>query len=163
MSQRSNQTVNLLRASLYQLKFEYGTRIAVNKLIVSEVDPRTGVRHRATDRYVIPRAVKLPEVLKRETHQSISTISANKQLVMGGTVDFGGTTFIVDRRDCELPTLTADDWIDEDGDKYQISHVEDLLKCGWVIKARRVAGESVDPISGSASSQLGVDNDVSES
>jgi len=147
----------MMRRVLYQLKREYGFRIEIHHLVSSETDVRTGVKTTQTTRIVVNRAVVLPEMLNRTTKQSISLISSNKEFVSGGTSDIGTRNFIVDRRDVNLPELTADDWLVYQHQKYQIRQVQAFEEnAGWIINAKRISGEEPDTISASASDSMDV-------
>lgn len=136
------------RTALYGLKRQYGGRIDVYKLVSSETDARTGVRTIDKQVFTIRKAIVMPVKIIRLQEQSISLISANKSLVMGGTIDTGTRDFIIDRRDCpDLPELTADDWVVYDGSKYQISTVYEYEpQAGWVINAKKLVGERPEQV-----------------
>lgn len=153
----TNSLTLMMRRVLYQLKREYGFRIEIHHLVSSETDVRTGVKTTQTTRIVVNRAVVLPEMLNRTTKQSISLISSNKEFVSGGTSDIGTRNFIVDRRDVNLPELTADDWLVYQHQKYQIRQVQAFEEnAGWIINAKRISGEEPDTISASASDSMDV-------
>lgn len=147
----TNSLTLMMRRVLYQLKREYGFRIEIFRLVDSSTDVRTGVKTTNTTRIVVNRAVVLPEMLNRTTKQSISLISSNKEFVSGGTSDIGTRNFIVDRRDVDLPELSADDWIVYLHQKYQIKQVQSFeLEAGWIITAKRISGEVPDTLSATA-------------
>jgi hypothetical protein len=137
-----NANDSMMRRALYMLKREYGYSIVIHKVTGSETDVRTGEKVVYSTATTVDRAVVLPETLDRTTKQSISLISSNKQFVSGGTSDIGTRQFIVDRRDVELPTLTADDWLVYLDSKYQIHQVETIESAGWIITAKRISGEA---------------------
>jgi hypothetical protein len=94
----------------------------------------------------INRAVVLPVSLSRDITQTISMISANKQLLQGGTFDPGLRRFIVDRNDVPTSfTLKKDDWLVYDGRRYDIKTVEEFeYKTGWLIAAKQIQGAAVN-------------------
>ncbi len=157
----TNSLTLMMRRVLYQLKREYGFRVEIFKLVDSETDVRTGVKTTQTSRFVIQRAVVLPEMLNRTTKQSISLISSNKEFVSGGTSDIGTRNFIVDRRDVNLPELTADDWLVYNHQKFQIKQVQAFEEnSGWIITAKRISGEVPETLSASANDTVVVSDDT---
>ncbi|MEX0828303.1 MAG: hypothetical protein WD005_05065 [Haliea sp.] len=159
----TNSLTLMMRRVLYQLKREYGFRVEIFKLVSSDTDVRTGVKTTQTTRFVINRAVVLPEMLNRTTKQSISLISSNKEFVSGGTSDIGTRNFIVDRRDVNLPELTADDWLVYNHYKYQIKYVQAFEEnAGWIIQAKRISGEEPDTLSASAEDSVEVTDEAEE-
>lgn len=137
-----------MREILYSLKRQYGATIDIYKLQSSATDVRTGVKIIVKSVTRVQRAVILPAKRDRTVNQSISQISANKEFVMGGTLDENVREFIVDRRDAPaLPDLTADDWIVFNNRKYQIKTVEQFeFNAGWVIQAKELIGEIPEQI-----------------
>ncbi len=157
----TNSLTLMMRRVLYQLKRDYGFQIEIFKLVNSDTDVRTGVKTTQTTRFVIPRAVVLPEMLNRTTHQSISMISSNKEFVSGGTSDIGTRNFIVDRRDLNLPELNADDWLVYNHQKFQIKTVQSFEEnAGWIITAKRISGEVPETLSAEAEDSLELTEDT---
>ncbi|CAL1125571.1 unnamed protein product [Cladocopium goreaui] len=138
----------LEKNTLYRMKRNYGATIDIYKLISTDTNVRTGKKTVVRDVTRIRRAPVLPGLQKRIVNQSISLISANKQMVMGGTYDMSRRRFIVDRRDApELPELGTDDWVVYDHRKWQIESVEEFeVHAGWVITGRELVGEVPDEI-----------------
>lgn len=160
----TNALTAMMRRTLYTLKRSYGYRVEIHKLLSSTTDVRTGRKEITTNRIVVPRAVVLPEVLDRTTKQSISLISSNKEFVSGGTSDIGTRNFIVDRRDVTLPGLTADDWLVYLHQKYQIQKVQSFeQEAGWIITAKRIAGEVPETITATAEDTLAVSEETEAS
>ena len=63
----------------------------------------------------------LQGVVTRDAKQSISLITAQKQMVQGGGFDVGKRTFIIDRKDVPRDfVLRKDDWIVFDNKHYDI-------------------------------------------
>ena len=137
-----------IRQALYQLKKDYGAPIDIYKLVSSETDARTGEKVVTKNVTHVRRAVVVPAKVDRIARQTISVISANKELVSGGTYDANSREFIVDRHDVpRLPELTADDWIVYNRRKYQIATVESFeVDASWVIAARELVGERPEQI-----------------
>lgn len=135
--------VQRMRQALYTLKRQYGARIDIYKLNSSATDVRTGEKTISKTMFPVERAIVLPVTIDRSVQQGISSISANKEFVMGGSYDVGTRSVIIDRRDCPtLPALTADDWLVYDGDKYQIKNVQEFeIDCGWILTVRKLLGE----------------------
>jgi len=132
-----------IRRVLYALKRQYGGPIDVHKLTASTTDVRTGQRQQTVTVTRIARAPVLPGHTARKAIRGISLISANKEIVTGGTYDSQKRDFIIDRRDApNLSTLTADDWIVCDGRKYQVAEVDALeFNAAWVVTAKELVGE----------------------
>lgn len=145
----ANRTLNRqIQVALYSLKRQYGGSIDIYKLTSSDTNVRTGEKVQVKEVTHVDRAIILPATISRETVQSISLISANKQLVMGGGYDRGIREFIVDRRDTpDLPNLTEDDWIVYRSRKYQIRKFEEFeFESGWIITAQELIGEMPEQI-----------------
>jgi len=130
---------------LYSLKRQYGEPVSVYKLLGQFTDTRTGIKRHLKDEHYIPRAILLPTTAERHVEQSISAISANKQLVMGGQYDVAVRVFVIDFLDLrgfDLTTLTKDDWLVNRNKRYSIEKVQDFAPGGaWVVTARALEGE----------------------
>jgi len=133
----------LTKAALYSLKRAYGAAVDVYKLDSTSTNPKTGIKAIVKSVVHIRRAAVMPAGLARKAVRGISLISANKQLVEGGTYDTFTRDFLIDRRDCPgLSELTADDWIVFDSKKFQIQSVEDYeFDAAWIVTARCLKGE----------------------
>jgi hypothetical protein len=132
-----------LRRVLYALKRQYGGQIDVHKLTASTTDVRTGQKQQTVTVARIDRAPVLPGHTARKAIRGISLISANKEMVTGGTYDSQKRDFIIDRRDAPtLSGLTADDWIIYAGRKFQVAEVEALeFDAAWIVTAKELVGE----------------------
>jgi len=132
-----------IRHVLYSLKRSFGGQIDVHKLTASTTDVRTGQREQTVTVTRIARTPVLPGHTARKAVRGISLISANKEMVTGGTYDSQKKDFIIDRRDApNLSTLTADDWIVYAGRKYQVAEVEALeFDAAWIVTAKELVGE----------------------
>jgi hypothetical protein len=131
-----------IQLALYSLKRQYGGAIVLYHLLSSTVDPKTGQATVKTLATRIPRAVILPVKITRDVERNISVISANKQMVMGGSFDTSKRAFIIERRDAPTLALVKDDWIAYDGQKYAIEAIEDDLKIAWVVIAKHLSGDT---------------------
>jgi hypothetical protein len=152
----ANYTLNRqIQTALYSLKRQYGGSIDIYKLTSSAINVRTGEKVLVKTVTHVDRAVVVPARISREVVQSISLISANKQLVMGGGYDLGVREFIVDRRDCpDLPNLNEDDYIVYNSRKYQIKNFEEFeFNSAWIITGKELIGEVPEQIH-----LLGADN-----
>ena len=143
MTTRPNYNlIRLIRRCIRQLKKEYGNPITVYQLLTVNTDYDSGAKTETHNSVHVKRAVVLPVSLTRDVIQSISMISANKQVVQGGTFDPGIRTFIIDRSD--VPSdfdLHQDDWITYNGERYDIKKVnayED--KTAWLVQAKLIEG-----------------------
>jgi hypothetical protein len=134
--------IRFIRRNITQLKREYGNPITVYQLESASTSYETGVKTETHNSVFIRRAVVLPVTLTRAVVQTISMISANKQVVQGGTFDPGLRTFIIDRRD--VPStyeLHQDDWITFDGFRYDIKKVDEYeYKTAWLVQAKLIEG-----------------------
>ena len=76
--------------------------------------------------------------------QSISVISANKQLVAGGGWEQGKRVFIIERRDCPSLVLHKSDWLAYNGRKYAIENYEEYeFDAAYIITGKELPGESL--------------------
>jgi len=133
-----------MQVALYVLKRQYGGPIAIYRLLSSAVDPRTGEAIVRTQVTRVRRAAVLPAVMTRDVVRNISVISADKQLVQGGSYDASKRVFIIDRRDARSLVLSQDDWLLWDGIKYQFEKIEKLeFRTGWIITGKALLGETV--------------------
>ena len=98
----------------------------------------------ATAVRLCPRAIVLPVTISREVKQSISLISANKQMVTGGGFESGKRMFIIERRDCPNLVLHKTDWLIYHGRKYAIENYEEYeFDAAYIITGKEMLGESV--------------------
>jgi len=145
MTRPNYNLIRFIRRCIRQMKQEYGSEITVYALGTATTNYDTGVKTVTRTSVVIPRAVVLPVKLSRDVIQTISIISANKQLLQGGTFDAGLRTFIIDRTDVPSTwTVEKDDWLVYDGRRYDVKTVEEYeYKTAWVITAKLVEGNPV--------------------
>ncbi|MEN6367694.1 MAG: hypothetical protein ABFC88_12860 [Thermoguttaceae bacterium] len=149
MSYPANYSLNQqIRRVLYALKRQYGGYVVVYQNHSVTTDTKTGRVTRQKTATPIRRAIVLPVKIDRELKQSISLISANKQLVMGGSYEAGKRTFIIERRDCPRLVLTASDWLVYNDHKFNIENFEEYeFDSAYVILGKELKGESThEPI-----------------
>lgn len=133
-----------LRRVLYALKRQYGGAVVIYQNSVVTTNTKTGETTRTKTATRIQRAVVLPETLSREVKQSISLISANKQMVTGGGYEAGKRLFIIERRDCPRLVLKESDWLVYHGRKYSIENFEEYeFESAYVIHGKELVGESI--------------------
>jgi hypothetical protein len=133
-----------IRRVLYALKRQYGGSIVIYQNDVVITDTKTGEVTRMKTATRIHRAVVLPVTISREVKQSISLISANKQLVMGGNYEAGKRLFIVERRDCPALVLHESDWLVFNGRKYAIENFEEYeFDAAYIIHGKEIKGEAL--------------------
>jgi hypothetical protein len=126
------------------MKAGYGGPITLYKLISVSTDRATGTKTAGHLSLPIDRAVVLPDMLSRNHVQTISIISANKQVVQGGTYDPGIRRFIIDRSDAPAWELDQDDWLVYDGARFDIKTIEDFEQnTAWLVTAKHVRGAIV--------------------
>jgi hypothetical protein len=132
-----------MQVALYALKRQYGGPIVIYRLLSSVVDPKTGEASVNTLTTRIKRAIVLPVTMTRDVIRNISVISADKQLVQGGSYETGRRVFIIDRRDARTLVLSQDDWLVWNGRKYQFEKVEEMeFDSGWLITGKVLLGET---------------------
>ena len=133
-----------IRRVLYAMKRQYGSMIVVYQNGAVTTDTKTGEVARMKTSTRIHRAVVLPETLSREVKQSISLISANKQMVTGGGFEAGKRLFIIERRDCPNLVLKESDWLVYHGRKYAIENFEEYeFETAYIIHGKELVGEAV--------------------
>jgi len=132
-----------MQIALYALKRQYGGPIVIYRLLSSEVDTKTGEAVVRTQITRVRRAAVLPAAMTRNVVRNISVISADKQMVQGGSYDTSKRVFVIDRRDARSLTLSQDDWLVWDGRKYQFEKIEELeFQTGWIITGKVLLGET---------------------
>jgi hypothetical protein len=147
-----------IRRVLYALKRQYGGTITIYQNGTVTTDTKTGAVSRTKTATKIQRAVILPAQISREVKQSISVISANKQLVVGGGWDQSKRVFIVDRRDAPNLVLQESDWIGFNGRKFDIENFDEYeFDAAYLITAKEVKG-TVLGIPGSILTTSATDN-----
>lgn len=137
--------IRLVRRCIRMMKKDYGGQITAYKLDTTTTNYDTGARTSSHTSVVINRAVVLPASLTRDVIQTISMISANKQVVQGASFDPAVRRFIIDRTDVPSTfVLEKDDWIVYEGKRYDIKTVEEYeYKTAWLINAKRIEGAPV--------------------
>lgn len=141
MTRPNYNLIRLVKNCIYQMKREYGGEITLYQLTNATTNLATGVKTETHNSIVIPRAVILPARVQREVIQSISAISANKKLVMGGSMDTGTRVFIIDRSDAPAYVITNDDWIVYKHVRYDIKSIEEFEQdTAWVITGKAQEG-----------------------
>ena len=142
MTRPNYNLIRFIRRCIRQMKKEYGNEITVYKLNTATTNYDTGARSKTHTSVYIRRAVVLPVKLSRDVIQTISVISANKQLLQGGTLDQGVRQIIIDRED--VPTtfdIHKDDWIVYSGKRYDVKTVDEYeYKTAWLVTAKMVEG-----------------------
>ena len=143
MANPNYNLIKFIRRCVYQMKREYGGCITVYKLESASTDRATGLKEVSRTSYPINRAIVLPTRLKREVIQSISLISANKQIVQGGMFDTGTRIFIIDRRDASFDDLNNDDWIVYEHKRFELKWIDEFeQQTAWLIVGKELEGAS---------------------
>jgi len=133
-----------IRRVLYALKRQFGGTITVYQNGTVTTDTKTGEVTRTKTATRIHRAVVLPVTVSREVKQSISLISANKQMVTGGGFEAGKRLFIIDRRDCPRLALQESDWIGYNGRRYAIENYEEYeFDAAYIVTGKELKGEAL--------------------
>jgi len=145
MTYPANYSLNQqIRRVLYALKRQYGGTIVVYQNGTVTTDTKTGEVTRTKTATRIHRAVVLPETISREVKQSISLISANKQMVTGGGYEAGKRLFIIERRDSPSFVLKESDWLVYHGRKYSIENFEEYeFEAAYIIHGKELVGEAI--------------------
>ncbi len=132
-----------MQVALYTLKRQFGGPIAIYRLLSSQVDPKTGIAIVETRITRVRRAAVLPATYTRDVVRNISIISADKQMLQGGSYDASKRVFIIDRRDARNLVLSLDDWLVWDGRKYQFEKISELeFRTGWIITGKVLLEET---------------------
>ena len=138
-----NQTTNRhVSSNLYAMKRQYGALILIRRRTMIATDPKTGKSQGPVKTWRVPRAVVLQGVVTRDAKQSISLITAQKQMVMGGGWDVGKRTFIIDRKDVPADLiLQKDDWIVFDNRRFEIATLTEYeYSTAWVVVGQELTG-----------------------
>jgi hypothetical protein len=145
MTYPANYSLNQhIRRVLYALKRQYGGAVVVYQNGAVTTDTKTGEVTRTKTATRIRRAIVLPVTINREVKQSISLISANKQMVTGGGFESGKRTFIIERRDCPSLVLHKTDWLAYDGRRYAIENYEEYeFETAYIITGKEMLGEAL--------------------
>jgi len=145
MTYPANYSLNQqIRRTLYALKRQYGGSVVVYQNGAVTADTKTGDVARTKTATRIHRAIVLPVTVSREVKQSISLISANKQMVTGGGFESGKRLFIIERRDCPSLVLHKTDWLAYNGRKYSIENYEEYeFDAAYIITGKELPGESL--------------------
>jgi hypothetical protein len=147
-----------IRRILYALKRQYGGTITVYQNGTVTTDAKTGDVTRTKTATRIRRVIVLPVTISREVKQSISLISANKQMVTGGGFEAGKRLFIIDRRDCPDLVLKESDWLVYNRRKYAIENFEEYeFDTAYIIHGKELVGESVGGWTLAAGDSLALD------
>ena len=152
---------------IYAMKRQYGAPIIIRRKGNVSADPKTGKPTVENHTWLIRRAAVMPEEVTRDAKQSISLITAQKQMVQGGGFDVGKRTFLIDARD--LPKgfmIEKDDWIVFDDRHYDIDSINEYAyKSAWIIVGKELRGrtENMDILSlAAADTMTPTDNAASE-
>ena len=168
MTYPANHSLNQqIRRVLYALKRQYGGMITVYQNGTVTTDTKTGTTTRTKTATRIQRAIVLPVTISREVKQSISLISANKQMVTGGGFESGRRMFIIERRDCPSLVLHKTDWLAYNGRKYAIDNYEEYeFDAAYIITGKEMPGESLGAagsvVDATAGSTLAVESQAGE-
>jgi len=147
------------RKVLYALKRQYGDAITICRNTSVSTNYVSGVKEYTCTRTEIKRAILLPTDIARKTNYGISTISADKMFIFGGTFDVGSKIVVIDTRDVDpFFQLTQDDWLLIDNVRYEITKIEQLeYQAGWVLATKQIIGVEPDrEITLGATTELGV-------
>ena len=129
---------------MYAPKRQFGGTITIYQNGSVTTDTKTGEVTRMKTATRIHRAVVLPETVSREVKQSISLISANKQMVTGGGFEAGKRLFIIERHDCPRLVLKQSDWLVYHDRKYAIENFEEYeFDAAYIIHGKELVGESI--------------------
>lgn len=147
MSPASRPLNRMIRQVLYSLKRQYGGTVDIFRLIGSHTDPKTGETVSTKIGFRVDRAIVLPAKIARDVERSISAISANKAMVMGGFYDSGTRMFIIDRSDVPEWPLGKDDWLVYANRKYAIDSIQEFeCDSAWVVIGKALLGETPEQL-----------------
>ena len=130
--------------NIYAMKKQYGAPILVRTKAAATSNSQTGETSLTIATLRVRRAVVLQGVVTRDAKQSISLITAQKQMVQGGGFDVGKRTFIIDRRDVPRDfVLRKDDWIVFDSRHYDLDTVTEYpYGTAWVAIGKELVGRA---------------------
>jgi hypothetical protein len=144
MTNRPNYNLKRFQErNIATLKKEYGANIVVYGLVAGTATTNrdSGIKAATYTSYPVLRAVVMPMHAVRHVIQTISIISANKKVLQGGTVDVGDRVFIIQRSDISDYEITNNDWIDYDGERYDIKYADEYEPLtSWFVLAKRIKG-----------------------
>lgn len=148
MRPENRNVIQRIRSALYSLGQEYGAGpLSVYTNLGTTTDTKSGVKVVNRSVTIIEKVIVLPAKLNRDLVQTISMISANKSFVYGGSYDSLARNFIVDRKHLTLASLTLNDWLVFDGQKYEIKRIDEFqYETAWVVLARQLVGEIPEQI-----------------
>ena len=154
-----NAMTNLhISHNIYAMKRQYGAMILLRRKQTSSADPKTGVAHTVIQTCLVRRAAVLPEEITRDAKQSISLITAQKQMVQGGGFDVGKRVFLIDAKD--LPpgfVVEKDDWVVFDNRHYDIDSINEYAyRAAWIVVGKEIRGrtEGMDILQADATETL---------
>lgn len=144
MTNRPNYNLKRFqKRNIATLKKEYGGPIVVYGLVpgTATTNRDSGIKAATYNSYVVSRAVVMPMHAIRHVIQTISIISANKKVLQGGTFDTGDRVFIIERSDISDYEITNNDWIDYDGERYDVKYADEYEPLtSWFVLAKRIKG-----------------------
>ena len=133
---------NIIRRTLYQLKYRYGYPVSFYKVIKGNFNPVTGVTPFTTNNCIVNRAIIMPSAVQRNFFFSISVIQANSKFITGGDIQLQDRQIIIDGRDLPIGwIINIDDYFIWQHQRYDIKTAEALeYGTGWVINGRKIQG-----------------------
>ena len=151
-----------LRATIYQLKIEFGQPVALWKVTEGRTDYNTGEIRRDFTNKNIRRGILFPSNVSRKNKTGPNYVSISKMFTsMGGPGwDESLTWFLFDGRDVGDFNFELNDYIIADGVRYNVSETVSLGNgTVWAIGTQTAEGETLLQ-GGSVSSDVGVSSDV---
>jgi hypothetical protein len=132
----------MIARNIYSMKRQFGALILIRRREGAATDPQTGEATGVVKTWLVRRAPILPEDIARNAKQSISLITAQKQMVEGGGFDVGKRVFLIDCKD--MPRgfkLQKDDWIVFDSKHYDIDTLSNYgFDAAWVVTGKELVG-----------------------
>jgi hypothetical protein len=132
-----------IRATIYQLKKEYGAPVDVYKMDAASTDYKTGVKTATKSVISVRKAVVMPATTLRKQSMGISYLSASKPFASQGGQGWDGTTtaFIFEGSDLPGYDWEVEDWIVYRDRRYDVAEIETLgHDAGWLIIGKEVKG-----------------------
>jgi hypothetical protein len=132
---------------IYRLKRKFGKRIIIRQITEESQDVTTGVLSQIENDLVIPRAVLLPNKIKRDFAYDLSYVAANKNFTYGATFVSGQRNLLIDSKDVPSDFIfTIKDSIIYNERRCEIVDIQDL-EYAYLVKIKDVAAtEAIEDV-----------------
>lgn len=140
--------LQFIKKVLYHLKQRYGAKIEYYHVTSNTTDDETGIGSILKLKFVIKRAIRLPDKRTRGFQYDLSFIAANKNFTMGATYDRNARDFIISRSDLPKDFEPGiEDYILMSNQRYNVKQLIELdFKQGYYISGEATEGESLGAV-----------------